>query len=144
MAPLLRTVLVLGTIFIAVIAGITFVATEGAEVVVLSTRGPNGTTRKTRVWVADLDGAAWVEAANPERDFYADLQRNPTVSMERNGETRPYIAKVFPGAEGNQRIRALLREKYGWADWWLQQLVDTSQSIAVRLDAPTGFVAPRQ
>ncbi len=144
MTPLVRAVLVIGAMVVALIAGVTLIATEGPEVVVLSTRGPNGTTRQTRVWVADADGAAWIEAANPEREFYTDIRRNPAVSLERDGQTRPYIAKPIPGPEGNERIRTLLREKYGWADWWLQQLVDTSQSIAVRLDRPPQFLAPRQ
>ena len=145
MSPLLRFVLVAGAVLVALVAGITLIATEGPEVAVLSTRAPDGTMRRTRVWVADADGAAWVEAANPERGFYGDIQRNPLVLMERQGQSRPYLARTFAGPDGNQRIRTLLRDKYGWADWWLQQMVDTSRSIAVRLDAPpSGHIAPRR
>lgn len=144
MPPLLRFALVIGAMLFAVFAGITLIATEGPEVVVLTTRMQDGGLRNTRVWVADAEGASWVEAATPEREFYADIQRNPTVSLERNGESRPYIAKTFAGPEGHEKIRSLLREKYGWADWWLQQVVDTSHSIAVRLDPPTNFMAPRR
>ena len=131
-------------VLVTLLALITFVATEGPEVAVLSTRGPDGAERTTRVWVVDAEGATWLEAANPERGFYADLQRNPTVTLERGGESRPYLATTFPGSEGNRKIRGLLREKYGWADWWLQNVVDTSQSIAVRLEQPTRFMAPRR
>ena len=140
---LLRTLLVIGVMFVAVIGGITFLATEGPEVVVLLTRAPDGSTRKTRVWIADADGYSWVESATPEREFLADIQRNPMVQVERNGETRPYVARAMPGDEGHERIRSLLREKYGWADWWLQNVVDTSRSVAVRLQSPRGFTAPR-
>jgi hypothetical protein len=28
----------------------------------------------------------------------------------------------------------LLAEKYGWADWWVGLLQDTSQSVAVKLE----------
>lgn len=128
----------------AVFVGISVIATEGQEVVVLSTRAQDGSTRQTRVWIADADGAAWIEAANPAREFYADIRRNPAVSLRRDGESRPYLARSFADAEGNRRIRSLLSEKYGWADWWLQQLVDTSHSIAVRLDPPPNFLAPRR
>ena len=143
MPPLLRTVLLIGVMFVAAIAGITFFATEGPEVVVLLTRGENGTPRKTRVWVADADGATWIESATPDREFLADIRRNPMVQLERYGELRPYLARALPGPEGHDRIRALLREKYGWADWWLQQIVDTSQSVGVRLETPKSFMAPR-
>ena len=134
MPPLLRFILVTGSMFVAVIAGITLIATEGPEVVVLGTRSPDGSLRETRVWVADADGAMWVEAANPDREFYGDIRRNPRVMLERAGKTRPYVATAFADAAGSRRIRSLLREKYGWADWWLQQMVDTSKSIALRLD----------
>lgn len=144
MPPLLRFVLVIAAMLVAVVAGITVIATEGPEVVVLGTRAPGGEIRKTRVWVADAEGASWIEAASPDRAFYADIQRNPMVSLERDGESRPYLATTFPGPEGHEKIRRLLREKYGWADWWLQQIVDTSESIAVRLTTPSNFTAPRR
>ena len=129
---------------VAVFIGITVIATEGQEVVVLSTRAQDGSTRQTRVWVADADGAAWIESANSERELYADIRRSPAVSLYRDGKSHLYLARSFADAEGNQRIRSLLREKYGWADRWLQQLVDTSKSIAVRLDPPPNFMAPRR
>jgi hypothetical protein len=42
-------------------------------------------------------------------------------------------AEPVPGPEGHARIRDLLRAKYGLADVWINLLVDTSQSVAVRL-----------
>ena len=39
-----------------------------------------------------------------------------------------------PGAEGHEKIRGLLRRKYGWADRWVGAIVDTSSSVAIRLD----------
>lgn len=143
MSRALGGLLVAGALLVALLSAATLMATEGQEVVVLSTRASDGSERQTRVWVADHDGAAWIEVANPERDFYFDLQRHPKVQLQRHGQTRPYVATSYPDAEGNRRIRSLLREKYGWANWWLQQLVDTSHSIAMRLDPPRRFMAPR-
>jgi len=142
-SPAVRTGLVIGAMVAAVIGAITFAAVEGPEVVVLSTRAPDGVVHKTRVWLADADGASWIEAANPERQFLADIRRNPSVGVERDGEMRPYLATILANPEGHDRIRRLLREKYGWADWWIQHVADTSQSVAIRLDRPKNFMAPR-
>lgn len=113
---------------------ITLIALEGREVVVLQTAGADGTVHRTRTWVADEDGAAWIEAANPDRPFLQDLQRNPTLTIERSGRQQQCRATVAANPDGHRRIRRLLAVKYGWADWWIGQLTDTSDSLAVRLD----------
>ena len=117
-----------------IFAAITLYALEGHEVVVVRTRTPNGATRETRTWVADEDGAVWVESATPERPFFQQLLANPDVQLERAGTERRYHAVPVPNPEGHERIRALLAQKYGWADWWIGLLTDTSRSVAVRLE----------
>lgn len=114
---------------------ITVLALEGKDVAVLHTRDASGRERTTRVWVADDDGALWVEAATPERDFYRDLLAAPELDVERAGTTTRMRAVPEPGSAGHERIRGLLRAKYGWADRWVALLQDTSRSVAVRLDA---------
>ena len=114
-------------------AAVTLIALEGGEVVVLHTRAADGTPRATRTWIAAADGALWVEVANPERPFYRDIQTHARVDLERAGQTHPYTAVPHPGGDGHDRIRALLRERYGWADWWIGLLTDTSDSILVEL-----------
>jgi hypothetical protein len=113
---------------------VTLYALEGHEVVVLRTHAPGGSMRETRTWVADDGGAIWIEAASPERPFLQHLLANPEVEVERNGAVRRYRAVPLPNPAGHLRIRALLAEKYGWADWWVGLLTDTSASVAVRLE----------
>jgi len=117
-----------------IFAAITLYALEGREVVVVRTRTPDGGTRETRTWVADADGVAWVEAASPERPFFQQLVAHPDVELRRAGNVRRYRALPVPNPEGHERIRALLAQKYGWADWWIGLLTDTSRSVAVRLE----------
>jgi hypothetical protein len=121
------------------LAGIvTWTALEGDEVARLSTRAPDGSVRATRVWLADTDGAVWIEAASPERPFYRHLLANPRVVLERAGVARAYRATPVAGRAGHDRIRRLLRAKYGWADLWIGLFQDTSQSVAVRLEPIPG------
>lgn len=123
-------VLLIALLFVA----ITLFALEGHEVVVLRTHAADGSMRATRTWVADADGAAWIEAAVAERPFYQQLLANPEVELERRGDVRRYRAAPVPNPDGHERIRRLLAEKYGWADTWVGLLTDTSQSVAVRLE----------
>lgn len=129
-------------VWVAVAATVVFVvvtvwALESEDVVVLRTRAGDGAIAETRVWVADGDGFAWIEAATPERGWYRELQADPSVELVRGGATTAYEATGLPGPDGHARIRGMLRAKYGWADVWVGLLQDTSQSIAVRL-APAG------
>lgn len=116
---------------------VTLVALEGREVVVLRSIGTDGAARDTRTWLAEDQGAPLIEAANPERDFYRHILSNPSVQLVRNGGVQQYKATVLPQPYGHDLIRARLREKYGWADWWIGFLADTSASLAIRLDPPS-------
>jgi hypothetical protein len=129
-----RNVIATGLLLALGFAAITLIALEGREVAVVRTRDAAGVTRETRVWVADHDGASWVEAATPERPFYRDLLAQPAVELVRRHETLPVVAHPEPGADGHARIRALLAAKYGWADCWVALLQDTSRSVAIRFD----------
>lgn len=114
-------------------AATTWFALEGRDVAVLRT-GPEAAPRTTRVWVAEADGVRWLEAATPERAWYRDVLAEPVVALEHRGATARYRALPEPGEDGHRRLRALLREKYGWADAFVGLLQDTSRGVAVRLE----------
>ena len=126
----LATVLSMALVF----AAVTLAALEGREVVVLRTFDAHGQARETRTWIADADGYAWIEAANPQRPFLLQIETNPEVELRRSGSRHRCRAVVLPGPDGHQRIRRLLAAKYGWADRWIGWLTDTSGSLAVRLE----------
>jgi hypothetical protein len=113
---------------------VTLVALEGREVVVVHTRAADGPARATRTWVADADGATWIEAANPERPFLRDLESRPEMELERGGAVTRCRAAIVPNPAGHRRIRDLLATRYGWADCWIGLVADTRRSVAVRLE----------
>ena len=131
---MVRRVLGIGLLGAIAFAAVTLVALEGREVVVLRTHAADGSARATRTWIADADGAAWIEAAMPERPFLRDLEREPTLTLDRHGQPQRCRASVAPNPEGHTRIRDLLAAKYGWADCWIALLADTERSLAVRLE----------
>ena len=129
----MRRFVVAACLAAAAFALVTLVALEGREVVVLETTTPAGALRRTRTWIADADGSAWVEAANPERPFLQDLRHRPELVLERAGARRTCTVEVWPNPEGHERIRRLLRERYGWADRWIGLVADTTTSLGLRL-----------
>jgi hypothetical protein len=131
----MRTLIAAVLAALAAFGFVTWLALEGGGgVAVLETKTPEGTARATRVWVAEVDGALWVEAPNPERPWLRDVSLDPIVSLARDGEVLAYTAVPEPGEDGHRRIRAWLRERYGWRDVFVGWLADTSRSVAVRLE----------
>jgi hypothetical protein len=110
--------------------GVTWWALEGGEVGILGTA-----SGRIHVWpVDDETGTTWIEAGNPERPFLRDVAADPTVELVRHGVARRYRAVPVATPAAHDRVRALLRAKYGFADRWINLLVDTSRSVAVRLE----------
>ena len=130
----MRILLLVALVAVVLPAAITAVALEGSEVVILRTRGPDGGFEETRVWIADDGPLSYVEAATPERPWYQSLRQYPELEVVRGGVARRYRAVPEPGPDGHDRVRALLRAKYGWADWWVGLVQDTGRSVAVRLE----------
>jgi len=125
--------LAIAAVAVLMAAGVTLVALEGGEVVVLRTQDAAGTPRDTRTWVANDADGTWIEAANPARPFLAQLTERPDVQLKRGGRWTHCRAGVVANPAGHERIRRLLASKYGWRDRWIGLLTDTSRSLAVRL-----------
>jgi len=128
-----RRLLAIGVLGPVLFGAVTLYALEGREVVVLRTTSGRGVPRETRVWIADEGDHAWIEAATPEREFYRDLLARPEAELIRGGTTARVRAEAVPGPQAHAHLRALLRTKYGMADWWIGLLQDTSRSVAVRI-----------
>lgn len=131
-----------GSLLLAALAAslVTLAALEGGPVGVLVTRPAEGGERRTHVWVAEAEGAFWIESATDSRPFFLDLAGNPEVALElRDGPLGPHrrvegVARAVPEPGGHRKIREFLRQRYGWADRWIALLQDTSASRAVILE----------
>jgi len=119
---------------------VTWWALESAGVAVLATRAADGSSRSTHVWFAEAEGELWLEAGTPENSWYVDVQTHPVISFSTPARSGKFLAEPDSSAAARDQIRALLREKYGFRDWWVSVIFDTSHSIAVRL-VPTSVQA---
>ena len=46
-----------------------------------------------------------------------------------------YAYQIHDSVAAHDRIRRLMREKYGWRDWWISAVFDTSGSQMVEIEA---------
>jgi hypothetical protein len=122
-------------ILLLALAGITWLALESGGVAVVETRGAHGETRSTHVWHVEQDGELWLEAGTRDNGWFVDLLSEPTLALRAPGLEGRYRAHPVENPVVHQRIRSLIREKYGWRDWWVGFLiVDSAGSIPVRLE----------
>ena len=132
MKPVLIGIAMLLAAFVAT----TWWALESEGVAVIETRTADDSVRFTHVWYTEPDGELWLEAGTPENGWFIDIQANPDVRFETDGHSVRYIARPEEDPSGHDRIRFLIRAKYGFRDRWVGLVVDTSRSVAVRLLAP--------
>jgi hypothetical protein len=128
----LRILLGVGLLLLLLVGGY-FAMVESGEVVVLETRDAAGPHR-TRVWVVDHDGAAWLRTGNPKNPWLARLRANPEVTVTRGGESRAYLAVPVEDEATREQINSLELEKYALAEKLLRLLLDTSHATPIRLD----------
>jgi hypothetical protein len=95
------------------------IASESAEVVVLTSQGPEG-AEETRLWVVDLDGIQYLRAS-PDSGWYERLLADPEVKLERDGETASYRAETR--LERVAEINSLMQQKYAWRDSYIELLL---------------------
>ena len=106
----------------------------GGEIVTLGTSSPGGEAH-TRIWVVDDAGHAWLRAGSPGSGWLVRIDANPDVTLERVGQiTRYHAVPVRNDPTLRDRIHALMREKYTWADRVVSLMRDSSKSVPIRLD----------
>ncbi|HEY5681244.1 MAG TPA: hypothetical protein VIS55_14340 [Pseudomonadales bacterium] len=106
------------------------VASESAEVVVLTSQGPDG-GQDTRLWVVDRDGLQYLRAS-PDSGWYQRLAAEPQVLLVRNGNSAAYRAEIRMALA--EDVNRLMREKYGWRDAYIEFLIgDRMAAVPVAL-----------
>lgn len=114
--------------------GLMMGASEFAEeVVVLRTFDADDKIFETSLWIVeDKRGALWLRAGMPGSGWVERIQGNPDVELVRNGATTLRTAQLVP--ESRDKVHAMMRERYGWADQIISGLRDGSGAVGVRLD----------
>ncbi|MEX2206259.1 MAG: hypothetical protein WEF50_08540 [Myxococcota bacterium] len=138
-----RRVVAIGLALVMALGIGIFGASElGGEIATLGTSTADGEA-STRIWVVDDAGHAWLRAGAPGNGWLVRIDANPNVTVERNGVLTRYTAvPVRDDPTLRDRIHALMREKYTWADRIVSALRDGSHSVPIRLDPVEPGAAP--
>ncbi len=123
---------VLAAVFLG-FGAITWWALEADGVAVIETVSPDGSPRETHVWFVEPDGELWLEAGSPTNPWYLDVQRDPALKFRSDSRAENTLARPSDSTADRDRIRSLLRKKYGLRDRWVGLFVDSSRSVAVQL-----------
>jgi hypothetical protein len=129
-AVIVGGILLAGVLFVCLIFGI---SEFGGELVTLHTY--EGTTEhKTHLWVVDDVGFQWLRAGVPSSGWLQRINANPEVVVDRKGQSEHYKAVPIHDPVTRDRIHALMRDKYAWADKFVSMLRDANGSVPVRLE----------
>jgi hypothetical protein len=121
-------------LILACLAIVTFIALEGGDVVSAETTRPgNHETRSTHVWYVRESGLVYLEAGHPDNPWVQDLSHSSVLKLKGVGIDGSYRFTVRMDADSHERIRTLMRSKYGWRDRWISLLFNVSSSGLVEL-----------
>lgn len=128
----LALVLVLVVLYFAAI----YLASEwGGEVVTLERPNAEGGADRVRVWVVDLDSTRLIEHGTEGDGWLAQLASRPKLNVHRLGQRQTFLGVMRPDLHA--QYHRLRREKYGWADQFLETLtfsdVDSCKGMPVEL-----------
>ena len=111
-----------------------FAASElGGENVVLETHDGAG-MKSTHLWVVDDAGHAWLRAGVPTSGWLQRIEANPDVFVTRKGQKYHFTAVPVHDPATRDRIHALMRQNYPFADRLVSLIRDGTKSVPVRLD----------
>lgn len=86
-----------------------------ADTVVIVTRDEDGSPRETTIWLAVVDGRAFVRTGSSR--WGGNAERDPRVEL-RVGERRfAALARPVEDPELRRRVEEAFRQKYGFTDW---------------------------
>jgi hypothetical protein len=132
---LILRLLAVGVALVLIFFAAIFAASEfGGEVVNLQTVDASGAKHSTHLWVVDDGGFGWLRAGVPTSGWLVRIEANPDVTVERGGVS--YHMKAVPVHEPavRDRIHALMREKYPFADRLISVMRNPNGSVPVRLE----------
>ena len=121
---LITTIAVIAGVIAALVAAQFALIEIGKEVVVVHEPTPSGAIRRARLWIVDDGGVSWIHPGNANAQWWVQhMDANTIVEVERGGKTGLYRAHADPAAD--PKVHRLMRQKYGFADWWDRFLTGT-------------------
>ena len=126
MRILRKLIITIGAIagVIAALVGAQFALIEiGKDVVVVHEPTPSGAIHRARLWIVDDGGVSWIHPGNANAQWWVQHWTRTRSSKSNAAATSRYRAQADPAAD--PRVHRLMRQKYGFANWWDRFLTGT-------------------
>lgn len=137
MRRLLLLVLVLPIAIFGAFLGAVMLASEMVgEVVVVHTKGADGSEKATRLWIAqDEGGTLWLRGKAGSR-WLAHVATNPVLTIDRGdgSSTQMRATPVTDDPATRDKVHALMQRDYGAVDSVIAAMRDPATSVPVRLE----------
>ena len=130
---MIRRILLALTSVPLLVIGVTYAALEADSVITVITNSEDNQPRTTRIWFAAEDGQLYLEAGNPANPWVQDLSRTDSLHLTGSDIDGHYTFKLRSAESDHLKIREMMRRKYGWRDWWISVLFDTTGSQLVEI-----------
>ena len=117
---------------LALLAGWSAVQSAGQDIAVLRTFDFSGVDLYTTLWSLDDGRTVWIRANRPDREWLAQMRRNPDVELKRRGRNAKFRALLFERMRSEAYVEAGFREKYALADRW-REWTNGNDTILVQL-----------
>jgi hypothetical protein len=135
---LLTSIAAVLAIVLASGAAITYLALELGEVAIVETVNPDGARlRQTHIWYVHQPDGLYLEAGHPDNSWVRDLEQMQTLTLSGEDISGEYVFEQRESEADHQRVRKMMLDKYGWRDWWIGLVFDTSRSWMIELE-PAG------
>ncbi len=90
-----------------------------------------GEPRETHIWFIEQADRIFLEAGNPGNPWILDLRAGSSLNLI--GAVNGQFSYQFMSGN-HERIRQLMKAKYGWRDQWISVLFDVSQSEMIEVE----------
>lgn len=127
------------TLFMLLVV-LTLVALEFDNVLTATTIDQHtGIPRETHIWFIEQDHRIFLEAGNPGNPWIQDLRAGSSLILI--GAVNGQFSYQFMSGN-HERIRQLMKAKYGWRDQWISLLFDVSQSEMIEVEKTNRSALP--
>lgn len=136
MRRLVLLVLVMPIAIFGAFLGAVLLASEMVgEVVVVHTKGADGSEKSTRLWIAqDDDGTLWLRGKDGS-PWLVHVATNPVLTIDRgDGSSAPMRATPVNDPATRAKVHGLMRRDYGAVDSVIAGMRDGDTSVPVRLE----------
>jgi hypothetical protein len=132
---MIRALVIAVAVVVTGLAAITYLALELGEVAIVETVNADGTgMRQTHVWYVHQADTLYLEAGHPDNPWVRDLEQMQNLTLAGKDVGGKYLFEYSQNPPDHDRIRKMMRRKYGWRDWWIGVVFDTSQSRLIALE----------